>query len=131
VLLEAADGLPGVGTIVRPHTRRLSARKLWIAFAVGASGTVVVDDGARAALVERQRSLLPAGVVEVLGTFDAEDAVEITGTDGRVFAKGLAGHPATWVKEWAGRRTSVLPADVAPEVVHRDDLVVLPSGPGG
>jgi glutamate 5-kinase len=131
VLLEAADGLPGVGTIVRPHERRLSARKLWIAFAVGASGTVVVDDGARAALVERQRSLLPAGVVDVLGAFDAEDAVEISGTDGRVFAKGLARHPAAWVKEWAGRRTSVLPADVAPEVVHRDDLVVLPSGPGG
>jgi glutamate 5-kinase len=126
VLVEAADGLAGVGTVVRPHQRRLSARKLWIAFAVGASGTVVVDDGARTALVERQRSLLPAGVVEVLGTFDAEDAVEITGTDGRVFAKGLARHPAAWVKEYAGRRTSVLPAEVAPEVVHRDDLVVLP-----
>jgi glutamate 5-kinase len=88
---------------------------------------VVVDDGARAALVERQRSLLPAGVVEVLGAFDAEDAVEIAGADGRVFAKGLARHPAQWVKEWAGRRTAALPAEVPPEVVHRDDLVVLPS----
>jgi glutamate 5-kinase len=127
VLVDAASGAPGVGTVVRPHTRRLSARKLWIAFAVGASGTVVVDDGARAALVERQRSLLPAGVVEVLGAFDAEDAVEIAGADGRVFAKGLARHPAQWVKEWAGRRTAALPAEVPPEVVHRDDLVVLPS----
>ena len=61
--MEAADDLTGVGTVVRAHDRHLSARKLWIAFAVGAGGTVVVDDGARTALVERQTSLLPAGVV--------------------------------------------------------------------
>jgi glutamate 5-kinase len=126
VLIEAAAGLPGVGTIVRPHERRLSARKLWIAFAVGSSGTVVVDDGARAAMIERRTSLLPAGVVSVQGAFDADDAVEIAGIDGRVFAKGLVRHPAGRVKEWAGRRTSTLPPDLPHEVVHRDDLVVLP-----
>jgi glutamate 5-kinase len=52
--------------------------------------------------------------------------VEIAGPDGRVFAKGLVRHPAARVKEWAGRRTSTLPADLPHEVVHRDDLVVLP-----
>jgi glutamate 5-kinase len=112
--------------VVRPHDRRLSARKLWIAFAVGSSGTVVVDDGARRALIERGGSLLPAGVVGVEGSFAAEDAVEIAGSDGRVFAKGLAGHAATRIKEWQGKHTSALPADVPHEVVHRDDLVVLP-----
>jgi glutamate 5-kinase len=126
VLVDAVDGVAGVGTIIRPHDRRLSARKLWIAFAVGASGLVVVDDGARTALVERRTSLLPAGVVAVEGSFDADDAVEIAGVDGRVFAKGLVRHPATRIKEWAGRRTSTLPPDMAHEVVHRDDLVVLP-----
>ena len=126
VLLDAVDGLAGVGTIIRPHDRLLSARKLWIAFAVGASGLVVVDDGARAALVDRRTSLLPAGVVAVEGSFDADDAVEIAGVDGRVFAKGLVRHPATRIKEWAGRRSSTLPQDMAHEVVHRDDLVVLP-----
>jgi glutamate 5-kinase len=126
VLVHSADGQPGVGTIVRPHQRRLPARKLWIAFAVGAAGTVVVDDGARAALVERRTSLLPAGVVDVVGEFDAEDAVEIAGLDGRVFAKGLSRHSSGWAKEWAGRRSSALPPDVAPELVHRDDLVMLP-----
>ncbi|HSS08383.1 MAG TPA: glutamate 5-kinase [Acidimicrobiales bacterium] len=126
VLVEAADDLTGVGTVVRAHDRRLSARKLWIAFAVGAGGTVVVDDGARTALVERQTSLLPAGVVAVEGTFDADDAVEIAGTDGRVFAKGLVRHPAARIKEWAGRRSAALPADMPHEVVHRDDLVMLP-----
>jgi glutamate 5-kinase len=126
VLIEAAAGLPGVGTVVRPHSRRLSARKLWIAFAVGSSGTVVVDEGARTALVERRTSLLPAGVVGVHGAFDTDDAVEIAGPDGRVFAKGLVRHPAGRIKEWAGRRTSTLPPDLPHEVVHRDDLVVLP-----
>jgi glutamate 5-kinase len=126
VLAGAVAGEPGVGTVVRPHDRRLPARKLWIAFAVGASGTVVVDEGARTALIERGTSLLPAGVVRVEGAFDTQDAVEIAGPDGRVFAKGLVRHPARVVAEWSGRRTADLPPDVPHEVVHRDDLVVLP-----
>ncbi len=126
VLRDAAAGMPGVGTVVIPRTRRLPARKLWIAFAVGSSGTVVVDEGARTALMERGVSLLPAGVVAVEGAFDADAAVEIAGPDGQVFAKGLTRHPAYRVKELAGRRTSQLPDDVTHEVVHRDDLVLLP-----
>ncbi|HEX7169153.1 MAG TPA: glutamate 5-kinase [Acidimicrobiales bacterium] len=126
VLLAAVAGQPGAGTVVRPHDKRLPARKLWIAFAVGASGTVVVDAGARRALVERNTSLLPAGVLDVTGTFDVDDAVEIADDEGRVFAKGLVRHPSSRVKEWSGRRTADLPPDVAHEVVHRDDLVVLP-----
>ena len=131
VLADAAAGRPGVGTVVRPHDRRLPARKLWIAFAVGASGTVVVDDGAKAALVERGRSLLPAGVVDVTGGFDAGDAVEIATATGGVFAKGLVRHPAGVVRAWAGRKTNDLPPDMDHEVVHRDDLVVLPSPVAG
>ena len=127
VLAAAVAGEAGVGTVIRPRARRLPARKLWIAFAVGPTGKVVVDDGARKALVERGTSLLPAGVVDVAGSFDAEAAVEIVDTAGRVFAKGLASHPANRVREWAGRRTGDLPADAAHEVVHRDNLVVLPA----
>ena len=126
VLAGAADGMPGVGTMVRPHDRRLSARKLWIAFAVQASGTVVVDDGARRAVVERKSSLLPAGVVEVTGIFDAEAAVEICDATGRVFAKGLVRLSADALRQVAGRRTPDLPESVPHEVVHRDDLVTLP-----
>ncbi|MHB8464517.1 MAG: glutamate 5-kinase [Acidimicrobiales bacterium] len=126
VLADAVAGVPGVGTVLRPHDRRLPARKLWIAFAVGASGTVVVDDGARAALVERGRSLLPAGVVSVSGAFDAGDAVEIATQATGVFAKGLTRHPSSTVAAWAGRKTADLPGDTDHEIVHRDDLVVLP-----
>ncbi|MGH9178708.1 MAG: glutamate 5-kinase [Acidimicrobiales bacterium] len=126
VLAGAVAGEAGVGTVVRPRDRRLTARKLWIAFAVGSSGTVLVDDGARRALVERKTSLLPAGVVGVEGTFDADDAVEIADGDGRVFAKGLVRHHAKVVAEWSGRRTADLPPELPHEVVHRDDLVVFP-----
>ncbi len=125
VLRGAVEGRPGVGTVFRARGRLLPARKLWIAFAVAAAGTLVVDEGARLALVEREASLLPAGVVSVTGSFDADDAVEIAGPDGVVFAKGLARHPAPVVASWAGRRTSELPDGAATEVVHRDDLVVL------
>src|ERR687894_1909847 len=126
VLADAVNGVPGVGTAVRPRAKRLAARKLWIAFAVGSHGRVVVDEGARRALVEKGVSLLPAGVREVRGRFVADDAVEVAGPDGRVFAKGLVRVGAGQLAALAGRRTSELPEGVPHEVVHRDDLVVLP-----
>ena len=125
VLAAVSAGAPGVGTRFRPRDRRLPARKLWIAFAIGATGTVTVDEGARRALVERGTSLLPAGVLAVAGDFGADEAVEIAGPDGTVFAKGLVRHPAAVVSAWAGHRSADLPEDLDPEVVHRDDLVVL------
>jgi glutamate 5-kinase len=126
VLADAVAGTPGVGTVVVPRDQRLPARKLWIAFAVGSAGTVIVDEGARSALLGRGVSLLPAGVVGVEGSFEADDAVEVAGPDGRVFAKGLSRHPAARIKELAGKRTSQLPPDVSAEVIHRDDMVLLP-----
>jgi len=126
VLTGAIDGEPGVGTVVRPRAGRLSARKLWIAFAVGAAGVITVDDGARRAVVERRTSLLPAGVVDIDGKFEPEDAVEIAGTDGKVFAKGLVRLSSSDLSQVAGRRTGDLPDGYAHEVVHRDDLVTLP-----
>jgi glutamate 5-kinase len=126
VLAGAVDGRPGVGTIVRPRDRRLPARKLWIAFALPMSGTIVVDDGARRALVERKRSLLPAGIVGVRGDFEREDAVEIVDPTGKVFAKGLVRLSAIELKAAAGRRTADLPEGTPHEAVHADDLVALP-----
>ena len=126
VLQDAVAGFPGVGTLVRPRLAPLPARKLWIAFALAAAGTVVVDAGAKNALTERGVSLLPAGVREVQGDFGPDDAVEVAGPDGKVFAKGLVRHSSKSLAEWAGWQTSALPPEVPQEVVHRDDLVILP-----
>ncbi len=125
VLAAVTGSASGVGTRFRPRVRRLPARKLWIAFAVGASGTIVVDAGARRALVDKGRSLLPAGVTSVKGVFNIDDAVEIAGPDGAVFAKGLVRQDSATVAGRAGRRSDELPEDASREVVHRDDLVVL------
>jgi glutamate 5-kinase len=127
VLGDALAGQAGTGTVVHPRPQRLAARKLWIAFAVGSSGVLVVDDGARKALLERGTSLLPAGLVAVDGDFTAQDAVEVAGTDGVVFAKGLAAVGADAARLMAGRRTSDLPEGSPHEVVHRDDLVLVPT----
>lgn len=125
VVAEAVAGR-AVGTSLPPRRERLAARKLWIAFAIGAEGRVVVDDGARRALVERGRSLLPAGVRAVEGHFDADDAVEVCDERGTPFAKGLARMGADALRAVAGRHTSEVPEGIPDEVVHRDDLVVLP-----
>ncbi|HWD56225.1 MAG TPA: PUA domain-containing protein, partial [Acidimicrobiales bacterium] len=117
VLGAALAGEAGVGTVFRARESRLGARKLWIAFALGAAGSLTVDEGARSALTGRGRSLLAAGVVGCTGTFRPEDAVEIAGPDGEVFAKGLVRVPAATAEEWMGRRSQV--------VVHRDDLVLV------
>jgi len=135
VVIAAADA-PGVvrdavagravGTSVRARDERLPSRKLWIAFARGASGRVIVDAGARRALTRDGRSLLPAGVQSVEGSFDVDDAVEVVTDDGVAFAKGLARYSAADLRAVAGRQTSDLPDGSPHEVVHRDDLVVLP-----
>lgn len=117
VLAAALAREAGVGTLFRARTARLPARKLWIAFALGSSGVLTVDEGARTALTERGRSLLAAGVTGVTGTFRPEDAVEIAGPDGRVFAKGLVRQAAERASHWIGGRSTV--------VVHRDDLVLV------
>ena len=107
-------------------SERLSSRKLWIAFALGASGRVVVDKGARKALCDDHRSLLPAGVRAVEGSFEPDDAVEIVDADGAPFAKGLVRYSSRMLAAVAGLKTKELPEGAPHEVIHRDDLVVLP-----
>jgi glutamate 5-kinase len=124
VLAGAVNGLAGIGTVVRPRDQRLSARKLRIAFALRKEGRIVVDDGARAALVERQASLLPVGIVDVVGKFGPEAGVDICDRDGNIFAKGMVRAAATDLRAAMGLRTADLPPHMPHEVVHRDDLVV-------
>jgi glutamate 5-kinase len=124
VVADALAGKP-VGTAFAAREGRLSARKLWIAFAQGAEGRIVVDAGARRALVDGGKSLLPAGVRGVEGSFEIDAPVEVVGDDGRVFAKGLSRYDAAQLRAFAGKRTGELPEGLPHEVVHRDDLVVL------
>jgi len=125
VLDAAAGARPGTGTVFLPGSRRYPARKLWIAFAVGVSGVVVVDAGARRAIVEDGRSLLAAGVVAVDGAFEPDDVVDVTTPGGQVFARGMVRYPAARAASWMGRKSADLPDDLPRELIHRDDLIVL------
>ena len=94
----------------------------------GPSGSFVVDDGAVKALVEKNRSLLPAGVVRVEGGFRRGDLVAIHDAAGQVIARGLSNYAAEQVAQVLGRRTAevreLLGESAYDEVVHRDNLVV-------
>ena len=118
-----------VGTLFLPSDARLASRKHWIAYAPRPSGAVVVDEGARAALVERQKSLLPSGIREVRGRFAAGDAVSVIGPSGAEFARGLAAYGSEEIDKIRGKRSTdiepILGYKYLDEVIHRDDLVVL------
>lgn len=118
-----------VGTVFLPRRRRLSGRKRWITFFSKASGMLMVDEGAKRALVTQGRSLLPSGVRFVSGVFHRGDTVEISGPDGKPFARGLVNFNAEECLRICGRHTdeiqSVLGPNVDEELVHRDNLTLL------
>ncbi len=105
-----------------------SARKLWIVNTLKPMGTLVVDAGAARAL-RAGKSLLPAGVCNVTGTFQRGDPVTIRDTEGHELARGLSAYAAEDARRIAGRRSdeieSILGWRGRDEIMHRDDLVVL------
>lgn len=128
-VLAAALGGEDVGTLFLPSDARLASRKHWIAFAPRPSGAVIVDEGARAAVVEKRKSLLPSGIREVRGRFAIGDAISVLDPAGVEFARGLAIYAADEVERIRGRRSADIEAILGykylDEVIHRDDLVVL------
>jgi glutamate 5-kinase len=122
------DGEP-VGTVFWPSVWRLQSRKHWIAYALKPAGRLTVDAGARRALVEGGKSLLPSGVVAVSGGFDAGEAVAVVDPAGAEFARGLVAYSATDLERIRGRRSheieAILGSPSVDEVIHRDDLVLL------
>ncbi len=118
-----------VGTLFEAVTQKTKARAAWIAHALKARGRLTVDDGARRAVLERNKSLLPSGVRAVEGRFDKGDPVDIVGADGEAFARGLAAYDSNELQRIAGKKTSQIEAELGyrglDEAVHKDDLVVL------
>jgi len=122
-----------VGSWFPPHPQRLGGKKGWLASAARGRGVILVDPGARKALVEQGKSLLPSGVKGVSGHFGVGDPVDIAVDARRPFARGLAGYAADEVKQIAGLKTGeierVLGYKYLDEVVHRNDMVLLEDRP--
>jgi glutamate 5-kinase len=118
-----------VGTVFWPSVTRLQSRKHWIAYALKPAGALTVDEGARRALVEGKKSLLPSGITGVTGGFDAGEPVSIVDPAGREVARGLCAFSAAEIDKIRGHKTAevagLLGYPASDEVVHRDDLVLL------
>jgi glutamate 5-kinase len=124
-LLSAAAGEP-VGTRFAAREGRYSSFKLWLRYAKPTRGRVVVDAGAARALREGGTSLLPVGIVEVAGEFDAGDAVEIA-HDGQTVGKGISNYSAAELRQVRGLKSTAV-RELLPrateEAIHRDYFVL-------
>ncbi len=118
-----------IGTLILPKMRTLSSRKHWIAFNLKPKGDVIVDEGAKKAIVQKGKSLLPSGVLEVRGSFGRGDSISCVGPRGKEFARGLVNYSVQELDKIKGLRTGeiekVLGYKYSDEIIHRDDLVVL------
>jgi glutamate 5-kinase len=118
-----------LGTLVHPAKEQISSRKHWIAFSLKPRGALRLDEGAVRALVDKRASLLPAGVVDVVGEFGVGDPVSCLGPDGREIARGLISYTAADTRVIMGQRSSristLLGYSSGAWVIHRDDLIVL------
>ncbi len=127
-LLRVVGG-EDVGTLFLPAARRMASRKRWIGFTAPAKGCLVVDEGARRALVERGKSLLASGIREVRGTFDQGDVVALKVAGGEPFAQGLTNYSSDELERIRGCHTREIEARLGykdyDEAIHRHNLVVL------
>jgi glutamate 5-kinase len=117
------------GTLFLPAEKKLNVRKKWIGFVSHANGYIVVDDGAKNALLKRQKSLLPSGILEVHGEFKAHDTISVRDREGTEIAKGVTGFSSMDLGKIKGKKTSelerILNCKSCDEVIHRDNLVLI------
>lgn len=107
----------GIGTIFLPKKGYLAAKERWIAFGTKPKGKIMVDDGAKSALINK-KSLLSVGISACEGNFDAGDIVSVRDKSNLEFARGKVGISSGELEKVKGRRTDK-------EVIHRDNIVIL------
>lgn len=118
-----------IGTLFLPTRPRMTSRKCWIAFTLKPKGVIRVDSGACKAIVEQGRSLLPAGILDVEGSFGIGSPVRCVDADEKTIAKGLVNYPASDIRRMKGLRTGQIEKELGykyyDEVIHRDNLVLI------
>lgn len=117
-----------VGTLFYPEVRLLRGRKRWIVTTLRPRGTLVVDDGAKEAIVSKGKSLLPSGIITIAGDFEFGDLVSCVDSSGIELAHGLVNYPVRDLQIIKGLHTSKIEAALGykyyDEVIHRDNLVL-------
>jgi len=121
-----------LGTYFLPARDPIAARKHWIAFTKKPRGKLLLDEGARTAIIDGGKSLLPSGIHQIEGEFDRGDAVRLCTLDGREFAKGVTNYSSHELLRIMGRKTreieAILGYKYGDEIVHRDNLVINTQG---
>jgi glutamate 5-kinase len=116
-----------VGTFFQPSVKKMPSRKRWLAWSVKAKGSITVDEGAKAALIDKDKSLLPTGIRMVNGIWEKGEVVKIIGSDGGEIARGISNYSSRELEIIKGMKTSEISKKLgrvaADEVVHRDNLV--------
>jgi glutamate 5-kinase len=129
-ILEMIFAGKEVGTLCLPQAQKLKSRQYWLAYNVAPEGAILVDLGARNALVHQGKSLLPAGILEVFGGFRKGAPVSLMDPDGQTFAVGLSNYSSRDINRIKGKKTQEIAQSLGhkdyDEVIHRDNLVVFP-----
>lgn len=127
ILGEIFD-LKATGTFFVPSKGKIKSRKSWIAFNLKSVGAVIVDEGAKKALLEKGKSLLPIGVIDVKDEFTMGQPVKIFDKTGLELGTGLVNYSSADIRKISGKKTDEIrkflgykPYD---EIIHRDNLVV-------
>ncbi|MBE9546378.1 MAG: glutamate 5-kinase [Proteobacteria bacterium] len=120
------------GTLFLPEAEHMKSRKYWIAFTLRSRGKLILDDGAKRAIINQGKSLLPSGIVKVEGDFHEGDPVTCVDMDGTPLAKGLVNYSSSDVDKIKGLKTSrikqILGSNPYDEVIHRDNMAVSKEG---
>ncbi len=128
VILRAVGG-EQIGTRFPALENPLENRKRWIFAGPKPAGKLVVDAGAKVALVENGRSLLPAGITQVKGSFRRGDTVTVLDENGKELAKGITRYSSEDMRRIAGRHSDAIAAELGyaygPVAVHRNDLILV------
>jgi glutamate 5-kinase len=118
-----------IGTLFVPQLNKLTSRKHWIAFTLKPKGKIMVDEGAKKAICQKGKSLLPSGVISVEGKFSVGDAVVLVDAQGQEFARGLSNYGSTEINKIKGLKSSAiidkLGYKYSDEIIHRDDMAVI------
>lgn len=121
------QGAP-LGTQFEPQPQPFKARKRWIAHGLVPAGKLYLDQGAVEAIAQGGKSLLAAGIAEIEGEFQNQDAVQICDGTGHEIARGLVNYNSTELQQILGRHSDEIPAILgytgAETVIHRDNLVL-------
>jgi glutamate 5-kinase len=131
-ILQAIAGAP-IGTQFSPHPTPNRGRKRWLATSLVPAGHIYIDSGATQALRQAGKSLLAAGILEIEGDFQPQDAVTLVSPDGTEIARGLVNYGDKDLRKIIGRRSDEIPEILgyigADTVIHRDNLVLSAQSP--